>query len=1298
VDWFKANGSGKRFEGMHFERYVEQIHNLPPEFLAAVTRNKWLATTIPASEDGLEWRKAGYYVLNSAAGSYGDAAVCLLIMASTSIGTTPVLLGLEDELPRVREELTPLALDPKRLGEIGGRMTRLIASFKNPNPGWIRKEYTAVMKLVDDRIRHTRVVKYLSANFLRAFYGAGIAGQRGDFGSFMSGLTRAADLFEHVMPEVRAALAELPRRERAHKLFLRNLGHGGVSAFALTEPTAGSDSGGVKTLAVLKTAMLSPLPDGRYVFTRAGEPGTSKRYLIDADRVVFTDEGMVYRAPDDTLAPIRYDRYDYATDEGVRAYEYRGTVCEFHDIGQVRPSAAGPMYEYYCLTGAKMWITNGSLASQFCLYAQTPEGVTGLMVDRHAEGLKVGADELKTGQRGSPTNEISLDNVRVPREAVIGYEGHGQVNALETLNVGRCGLAVVAGALARKLMAEASTSIPPSAERDRLLGEAAAIQFGSESLAYYLVGLFERPHESVRMESAIAKYVCSEDVHEIISLIERAYGPSGQTEQFLLEKARRDARILNIYEGTNEVQRFLILKDLIGQAADWPELPKRTPERSHDDDAMILGIWKNRLRQHVLVARKRLVDAAWSDAMLQPALFPLAEMAGEVLRLECVFYRSEWLSARMKLLGPSYVDPLLVAGRRAAQRAVAQLEHLDSSFSKAWHWVARDLDVPEVRAADAALDRAVEKIVAHQDQAGAVTAPLRILSVVRLVADLSPLPRLTEGTLSELVWEIDPLDRSGLDQALSLKATSGPNVTVDVLMPGGVEREQLLRSIAPTADRLIRLDTKDLNGTLLAGTVKELERNGRYDLIVMGASSFDGGHPIASFLAGTMPRPYLAVPRITTKTDGSGIDGAALPSVIGITHGSEALEPSINDLVASFSRSVLVMKPPAGASAAAPRFFRPVAASTTMKVITTVKSAANFLRDHAAAASGEKAEAYTGAIGRGLLAAGPAVWSILDHADGKDNLAALRACRIAADLFGKNACVLVAAPSDRWPYLLGLARANGLDKAFCLDTKGNALSSAGRLHVLRLIMERAGSPMIVAGTAWDDAFGTAGGGYAVKQPVQFASGITHLQRNADGYLAISMAAYTGKLTRQEQIADGSAFLTMSGDAELPVQKSRESFTAVAMEVEVRPDWTAPLPPLVEPTLAHADVIIDIGYGIRDKSGMELAGKLKKNLEVMGLRPMFGATRKVTQDLKLLPLEAQIGQTGVRVNPKIIICLGISGAPQHIDYLGSRAEVLCFNKDPEAPLMKLNQTRPSPRIHPIEGDLFVTVRELIGKLE
>ena len=193
--WFKKNCSDKEFDGLSIERYIEKIHRLPDEVLEAVKENKWLATYIPKSEHGLGWHKAEYYILNSAAGSFGDAAIDLLIMASTSIGTTPILLGLEDELPRVREELAPLAQDEKKLGEIGTRLGRIIRTLSSPNPAWIRKEYEAVMKLVDERIRSTRVVKYLAANFLRAFYGAGIAGRRGDFGGFIANLRHGERTF-----------------------------------------------------------------------------------------------------------------------------------------------------------------------------------------------------------------------------------------------------------------------------------------------------------------------------------------------------------------------------------------------------------------------------------------------------------------------------------------------------------------------------------------------------------------------------------------------------------------------------------------------------------------------------------------------------------------------------------------------------------------------------------------------------------------------------------------------------------------------------------------------------------------------------------------------------------------------------------------------------------------------------------------------------------------------------------------------------------------------------------------------
>ena len=92
--WFKKNCSTRDFDGLNIERYIEKFHRLPPEVLDAVKKNKWLATTIPQAEHGLGWHKAEYYILNSAAGSFGDASIDLLIMASTSIGTTPILLGL----------------------------------------------------------------------------------------------------------------------------------------------------------------------------------------------------------------------------------------------------------------------------------------------------------------------------------------------------------------------------------------------------------------------------------------------------------------------------------------------------------------------------------------------------------------------------------------------------------------------------------------------------------------------------------------------------------------------------------------------------------------------------------------------------------------------------------------------------------------------------------------------------------------------------------------------------------------------------------------------------------------------------------------------------------------------------------------------------------------------------------------------------------------------------------------------------------------------------------------------------
>jgi electron transfer flavoprotein-quinone oxidoreductase len=1299
TDWFKQNCHDKKFDGLFIERYIEKIHGLPDEVIDAVKKNKWLATSVPMSEDGLEWRKAEYYILNSVAGSFGDAGIDLLIMASTSIGTTPVLLGLEDELPRVRQELAPLVQNRGILGEIDTGLSRIIRTLSNPNPSWIRKEYEGVMRLVDARIRRTRVVKYLAANFLRAFYSAGIAGRRGDFSGFISNLNHAAALFENVMPDVLAAMDELPRRERFHKLFLRSLGHGGVSAFALTEPTAGSDSGGVKTMAKLTSSRLLPLADGRYVFRLNEQDEKSARYLLDADKIVFTERGIAYQAPDGQAALIEFDRYDYATDQGIRYYQYQGKACEFHDIGQVRKSDAGLLYEYYTLTGAKMWITNGSIATQFALFAQTSEGVTGFMVDRHSEGLKVGADEKKMGQRGSPTNEISIDGLRVPREAVIGYEGHGQVNALETLNVGRCGLAVVSGALMRKLLEEARLNIPATPERDRLLGEAAAIMFGSESLAYYLVGLFDRPHESVRMESAIAKYICSEDIHELMSLVEYAYGPAGQTEKFLLEKARRDARVLTIYEGTNEVQRFLILKDLIAMAPDWSVIP--VPE--NDPAAQSLADWKNKLRSRVKEVADLFGDTAWSDAMLQPALFPLAEMAGEVLRLDCIYYRMEWLEQRRTLLeqgGPDYVLDLLDAGNRAAQRSLARLVSLDSKYSSALALLRENNTMPEVRAADAALDSSAEQKRTVAVFPGSVRAELSCLIIVRPVAELSPRPAVEDGALQEILWQIDPYDLSGLVQMLELKQASGSNLTVNVLMPGGPEHDHLLRAAAGArADNLFRLAVDPASSPAsYVKTVRDLEVLRPYDLIVTGAECLDGDRSLGSYLAGCFKKNHYRRDRIDAKPDGTGLNHVVLPAVISVTSPSRDKDRDITSAVEAAFSFIRVLETPDAALTGLSRYELSSGREAVVKSVTDTALAADYLTEFAASASAAAAEEYHAPLKKAALSKERAVWALLDPHEQKTNIAVLRAARLAADLSGWRASAVIPAPTGMWPGLLGLAKAQGCEQAFCLDTRDGRLSNEGKRRIVRAVQKTADTAFLCAGPEWTGAFAhVAGESDSHTSPILLCSGVTGFKKEGEGSLSFALQSYEGQLVRRFVQKGGSSFITTVPEADFPAAPGERPFGAAVPDFAIDSELIMPLPPVAAPTLQQADVIIDLGYGIRDKAGFELAQKLKSKLEARGLAPMFGATRKVTQDLKLLPLEAQIGQTGVRVNPKLIIALGISGAPQHIDYIGTRAEILCFNKDPEAPLMKLNQTRPSPRVHPIVGDLFITVEELIEKL-
>jgi hypothetical protein len=198
-------------------------------------------------------------------------------------------------------------------------------------------------------------------------------------------------------------------------------------------------------------------------------------------------------------------------------------------------------------------------------------------------------------------------------------------------------------------------------------------------------------------------------------------------------------------------------------------------------------------------------------------------------------------------------------------------------------------------------------------------------------------------------------------------------------------------------------------------------------------------------------------------------------------------------------------------------------------------------------------------------------------------------------------------------------------------------------------------------------------------------------------------------------ANGALWLSLVGEAEIE-SPPRDSRPTLPQEIAVY-RWSPPLEDAVERAmletliadvkkeigvvrLQDAEFIIDVGFGVQNRDGYEtVIDPLERALRGLGVANLaVGGSRKATEELHLLPLDRQIGQSGVSVNPRVLLAIGVSGAPQHLQYIGPRATVVAFNRDPEAPLMILNHRQPRPRVFPVVGDLFKTVPEFTAVLK
>jgi alkylation response protein AidB-like acyl-CoA dehydrogenase len=235
--------------------------------------------------------------------------------------------------------------------------------------------------------------------------------------------------------------------------------------------------------------------------------------------------------------------------------------------------------DHYKLSGTKTWVTNGSAASIFLVFAKTdPEaggkGITAFLLEPTFCGFQVGRHEEKMGQRCSPSVEIILTDCIVPVENRLGDEGQGLKIALSALDGGRIGIAAQAVGLAQGALDEASTYARSRKAFGQSIAEFQAIQWmladmhteieAARALLYQAACIKD---SGARMGSAAsrAKLYGSEMVNRVAYKAVQIFGSQGYSRESEVERIYRDARVISIYEGTSEIQRTIIARDLLNR-------------------------------------------------------------------------------------------------------------------------------------------------------------------------------------------------------------------------------------------------------------------------------------------------------------------------------------------------------------------------------------------------------------------------------------------------------------------------------------------------------------------------------------------------------------------------------------------------------------------------------------------------------------------------------------------------------------------------------------------------------------
>jgi alkylation response protein AidB-like acyl-CoA dehydrogenase len=271
-------------------------------------------------------------------------------------------------------------------------------------------------------------------------------------------------------------------------------------------------------------------------------------------------------------------RYLPEVASGAAMFSYALTEPEAGSDAAAMTTRAVRDGDGWVLNGTKRWITNAGVSTYYTVMASTDpsaksHGISAFVVHADDPGFSYGALEHKMGIKGSPTRELYFDNVRLPEDRIIGDEGTGFQTALKTLDHTRLTIGAQALGLAQGALDYCLTYVQQRRQFGRPIGDFQGIQFmladmamkieAARQLVYSAAAKAERGSPDLTMVSAAAKCFASDVAMEVTTNGVQILGGYGYSSDYPLERMMRDAKITQIYEGTNQIQRLVIARQLL---------------------------------------------------------------------------------------------------------------------------------------------------------------------------------------------------------------------------------------------------------------------------------------------------------------------------------------------------------------------------------------------------------------------------------------------------------------------------------------------------------------------------------------------------------------------------------------------------------------------------------------------------------------------------------------------------------------------------------------------------------------